>query len=138
MGRENREAFKRVVHDWVRRGHNVAIVTRGVDTRISGYFTTILNMSHVTNEHRPGAISIYAPDETTFSQDHDTAWWATMKVSYVASFLDATGVSPSDAIFVDDTEQNVRTMKQAYPNMKCLHATAGEYTQTFSVLQYII
>ena len=95
MGHDNQEAFKRVVSDWMLAGHNVAIVTRGIDTRISIYFTTILNMLHVMNDFRPGYISIYAPDVQTFSRDdQDNLWWATRKVSFVASFIDAANVSP--------------------------------------------
>ena len=139
MGRENQEAFKRVASEWIHSGHNVAIMTRGIDTKISLYFTTILNMLHVMNDYRPGYISVYAPDEETFyREDQDTLWWANRKVSFVASYLDAANVSPGDAIFVDDTETNVRTMKHVYPSMKCLHASAGEYAQTFSVLRFII
>jgi len=115
------------------------IVTRGVDTRISLYFHTVLRMRHVMNDHRPGVLSIYAPDSATFHRDdQDGLWWATAKVSFVTSFLATAGVSPSDAIFVDDTATNVRTMKRAFPSMKCLHAEAGEYRQTLAVLQYII
>lgn len=138
MGEANRDTFKRVVSDWISQGHDVAILTRGIDTKISIYFTTILNMSHIMNDHRPGYISIYAPDEKTFREDHDALWWATMKVTFAASFLQVANVSPNDAIFVDDTAVNVQTMKRAYPSMKCLHAEAGEYVQTFSVLNFII
>ena len=130
--------IKSVVSDWISQGHDVAILTRGIDTKISIYFTTILNMSHIMNDHRPGYISIYAPDEKTFREDHDALWWATMKVTFAASFLQVANVSPNDAIFVDDTAVNVQTMKRAYPSMKCLHAEAGEYVQTFSVLNFII
>ena len=136
MSRENRDAFKGVVEDWLSRGHHVAVITRGISTKISIYFTTVLNMLHIMNDHRNGFLSIYAPDESTFHHpDHDASWWATQKVAFVSSMLDTARVSPSDALFIDDTKKNVKTMKRAFPSMLCLHATTGEYARSFSMIQ---
>ena len=135
MSKDNQEAFKRVVVDWLSSGHHVAVITRGIATKLSIYFTTILNMLHVMNDHRNGFLSIYAPDESTFNTDHDAAWWASQKVAFVSSMLDASRMSPNDALFIDDTKKNVKAMKRAFPSMICLHATAGEYAQSFSMIQ---
>ena len=135
MSKDNQEAFKRVVADWLSSGHHVAVITRGIATKLSIYFTTILNMLHVMNDHRNGFLSIYAPDESTFNTDHDAAWWASQKVAFVSSMLDASRMSPNDALFIDDTKKNVKAMKRAFPSMICLHATAGEYAQSFSMIQ---
>jgi hypothetical protein len=135
MSKDNQEAFKRVVADWLSSGHHVAVITRGIATKLSIYFTTILNMLHVMNDHRNGFLSIYAPDESTFNTDHDATWWAAQKVAFVSSMLDASRMSPNDALFIDDTKKNVKAMKRAFPSMICLHATAGEYAQSFSMIQ---
>jgi hypothetical protein len=44
MDSTNQEVFKTNVYKWLKAGHNVAIITRGIDEKISAYFRAILHL----------------------------------------------------------------------------------------------
>jgi hypothetical protein len=140
MDETNKEVFLNNVKLWLSKGHRVAIITRGIDSKIESYFQSILNLTPVMNDYDEGEISIYAPDEDTFNSTGDTTWWAEKKAEFVADLINKIGSDNSGAksLFMDDTEENVEIMSVHFPNMVCLHAEPGEYISTYAKVNEII
>jgi hypothetical protein len=115
-------------------GHNVAVITRGIDDAIGPYFETVLGVTPIMNEYKKGSLSIYAPDEDTFYANKESSFWALKKTEFVADIIDKIGSSSDGkkSIFMDDTEENVLAMKVKFPHMVCEVAEAGEYESTFA------
>lgn len=132
MGEENKKAFLMNVASWLKRGYNVAVITRGIDTAIGPYFEDILGLTPIMNDYKKGSISIYAPDEETFNAHTATDFWALKKTEFVADILEKIG--PSKSIFMDDTEANVEAMKESFPTMICEVAEPGAYETTFATV----
>ena len=132
MDKENQTMFVNAVNAWLNAGHNVAIITRGIGTKIGPYFTNILGIPFIADKWQQGIVSIFAPDEATFNAHPDADFWADEKLVYVKRFLDCSGSSARKTIFVDDTLINVTKMQSEFPDMKCAHvAKFGDYRFTF-------
>ncbi len=131
MDSANQEVFKSNVYNWLKAGHNVAIITRGIDVNISAYFKDILQIPYTLNGFEPGVISIFAPDKTTFESSGDEMFWALEKTKYVTRFLQLSSSANNPTIFIDDTVKNVEGMKKVHPNIKSLSVTPGDYPWVF-------
>jgi hypothetical protein len=132
MGKENKKVFLMNVASWLKRGYNVAVITRGIDTAIGPYFEDVLGLTPIMNDYKKGSVCIYAPDEETYNTHRATDFWALKKTEFVADILEKIG--PSKSIFMDDTEENVEAMKAAFPTMICEVAEAGAYETTFATV----
>jgi len=140
MDEENKNAFVDNVNRWLSEGHNVAIITRGIDEKVEDYFKRELHITPVMNEFATGNVSIFAPDEVTFAEHTDTEWWANYKVEQVTNLLHIIGYFHKDnkSLFFDDTGENVNAMKASFPSMICQVATAGRYDETFARVNQVI
>ena len=139
MGNENKKYIKTKISDWLSEGHNVIIVTRGIDSHIDMYLTTVLEMEHTMNSFRKGILSVYAPTEETFSNPaNGTAEFAIIKTEYVADFLQKSQTESKNSIFMDDTTLNVDKMKQKFPKMECIYAVPGDYVDTVSKIDTLL
>ncbi len=132
MDSTNKNLFKNNVDNWLANGHNVAIITRGIDRKVMSYFTNVLRMAPILNSFEKRRISIFAPDKTTFYSSGDDQFWANEKTEYVANFLDMADSWHLQSIFMDDTAVNVTKMNHTYPNMTCINVKKfGDYNFTF-------
>lgn len=140
MSEENKNEFKDNVNRWLSEGHNVGIITRGVDLKVEDYFKRELQITPVMNEFATGNVSIFAPDEVTFAEHTDTEWWAQHKVEQVTDLLHIIGYFHKDnkTLFFDDTPENVNAMKETFPSMICQVATAGRYQETLARVNQVI
>jgi len=138
MAPANKRAFLSAVNGWLRDGHNVVIVTRGIDVLISDYFERVLGLVPAMYTIVPGRVSIYAPDETLFNSDGSVDFWATIKTEFVADILRTLGSDGSSTVFMDDTPENVALMAVTYPRMTCVTAKAGDYMDTYETVDRII
>jgi len=139
MGNENKKYIKAKISDWLSEGHNVIIVTRGIDTHIDMYLDTKLKIKHTMNSFSKGILSVYAPTEETFSNPaNGTAEFAIFKTEYVADFLQKSQTEPKNSIFMDDTTLNVDEMKQKFPQMECIYADPGDYMDTVSKIDTLL
>ena len=137
MDETNKQFIKRKILDWLYNGHNVIIVTRGVDTHIDMYLDTKLKIKHTMNSFNKGLLAVYAPTEETFKAN-GTTQFAIIKTKYVEDFLRQSKTKSDYSIFTDDTELNVDKMKQKYPNMRCIYAVPGNYMDTVSQIDDIL
>jgi hypothetical protein len=138
MDKANKRAFLLSLNKWLQAGHNVVIVTRGIDVLIRDYFTRILRVAPVMYDILPGHVSIYAPDEELFNSDGSVDFWATVKREFVSDILSKLGSDGSRTVFMDDTRENVALMAASYPLMTCVTATAGDYLGTYETVNRII
>jgi hypothetical protein len=140
MDGDNKRVFLENVTSWLKRGHNFAVITRGIDTSIGPYFKNILGLTPIMNDYKKGSVSFYAPDEETFYSDSSSAFWASKKTEFVADIIGKIGAAEdgSKCIFMDDTEANVDEMKEKYPNMVCEVAPAGDYESTFAKVNSVL
>jgi len=138
MDKANKRAFLAALNGWLRDGHRVIIVTRGIDVLIGDYFETILGLVPAMYTISPGRVSIYAPDETLFNSDGSVDFWATIKTDFVADILQTLGSDGSSTVFMDDTPENVALMAATYPLMTCVSAKAGDYMDTYETVNRII
>jgi hypothetical protein len=134
MDEDNKRAFKDCLANWMKGGHNVAVITRGIDDAIRPYFETVIDLTPIMNDYKKGSLSIYAPDEDTFYSNPSSDFWALKKTEFVADIIEKIGSSEDGAksIFMDDTEVNVEAMKTKFPKMVCEVAEPGAYETTFS------
>jgi hypothetical protein len=141
MDKPNKKFIKQKIADWLSDGHNVIIVTRGVDTHIDMYLDKKLEIEHTMNSFRKGILAVYAPTEETFERHqgmNGTAEFAILKTEYVADFLQKSQTEPKNSIFMDDTTLNVDEMKQQFPQMECIYADPGNYPDTVSIIDTIL
>jgi hypothetical protein len=140
MDESNKEIFLENLNNWLEKGHNVAIITRGIDTKIQAFFQNILNITPEMNDYKHGEISIYAPDETTFNSHSNSEWWAEKKTEFVMDLITKIGADKTGAksLFIDDTVTNVSAMKIHFPNMVCQNAEPGNYEDTYASVNNII
>lgn len=135
MDKENQILFVDSVNAWLNEGHNVAIVTRGIGTKIGPYFTNILGVPFIANKWQQGIVSIFAPDEDTFNAHPDTDFWAREKTIYVRQFFELSNSRTRPTIFMDDTIQNVLEMQSAFTDMFCVHVKPfGNYQFTLKTV----
>lgn len=135
MTNMNKERFVTEVKEWLYQGHNVVILTRGIDVRVLSYISGLPNLDPIDvilNDFVKGKLCIYAPDEQTFSAHANEKWWANEKVKYMAKFLNKSDIGENRTIFMDDTIVNVNAMDKAYPYMVCEAAIPGDYESTFA------
>ena len=137
MDETNKKFIKQKIADWLSQGHNVIIVTRGVDTHIDMYLNTKLKIKHTMNSFSKGLLVVYAPTEETFTAN-GTAEFAIIKTEYVADFLQKSQTESKNSIFMDDTPLNVDKMKHQFPKMECIYAFPGKYTDTVSKIDTIL
>jgi hypothetical protein len=137
MTEENKVFIKSKISDWLSKGNNVIIVTRGVDTEIHSYLTKKLGIKHTMNSFSKGELSVYAPDFDTFHRNGDVEF-AILKTEYVDDFLKQSNTKSKDSIFMDDTKINVDKMKEKFPEMECLVAKEGDYEHTVSKIDNIL
>jgi len=140
MDDDNKRIFLECLAKWMQSGHNVAVITRGIDEAIGPYFDAVLGIAPIMNDYKKGFLSIYAPDEETFYSNANGDFWAQKKTEFVADIIRKIG-SPSDgsySIFMDDTVENVAAMKLVFPNMVCEEAEPGEYQKTFDKVNSIL
>jgi hypothetical protein len=137
MDETNKQFIKRKINDWLYNGHNVIIVTRGINTHIDMYFDTKLQIKHTMNSFRKGLPAIYAPTLEEYSTN-GTEQFAIIKTKYVADFLRQSKTKSNYSIFADDTQINVDKMKQKYPDMRCIYAIPGDYKNTVSEIDAIL
>ena len=139
MDKENQIMFIENLNTWLNAGHNVAIITRGIGTKIGPYFTNILGIPFISDGFQQGVVSIFAPDDETFNAHPGADFWADEKLIYVKRFLDCSESSGRPTIFVDDTLINVTAMQSEFPDMKCVHvARFGDYLFTFESVNNFI
>jgi len=140
MDEKNKKAFVDNVNNWLSQGHNVGIITRGVDQQIFDYFERELQITPILNEFATGQVSIFAPDIVTFSEHDDVEWWAQHKVEQVRELLYIIGFFHKDnkSLFFDDTPENVNAMKARFPSMICQVAVKGRYEETFARVNQVI
>lgn len=131
MNEENKVFIKSKISDWLSKGNNVIIVTRGVDEHIDTYLTKKLGIEHTMNSYSKGKLSVYAPDLKTF-RENGTNEFATIKTEYVDDFLKQSKTESKSSIFMDDTRLNVDEMKKKFPEMECIVAREGNYKDTVS------
>lgn len=131
MSSKNKERFVKAVKEWIDQGHNVVILTRGIDVRVENYLID-LGLNPVLNDFKKGELCIYAPDEQTFFAHGDENWWANEKVNYMTALLEKSDIGQNKTIFMDDTLVNVKAMSKAYSDMKCEPAKPGDYESTFA------
>ena len=137
MDETNKKFIKQKIADWLSEGHNVIILTRGIDTRTDMYLNTKLKIKHTMNSFSKGILSVYAPTEETFTVN-GTAQFAIIKTEYVADFLQKSQTESKNSIFMDDTTLNVDEMKHQFPKMGCIYAIPGNYTDTVSKIDTIL
>lgn len=138
MDAANKRAFLSAVAGWLRDGHRVIIVTRGIDVLIKDYFETVLGLMPVMYDMRPGYVSIYAPDEELFNSDGSVDFWATIKTEFVADILKKLESDGSSTLFMDDTRENVALMAATYPLMTCIEAVPGDYLSTYAAVNNVL
>ncbi len=149
MDQRNIEVFREQLSSWFQAGHRVAIITRAIDNNIFDYLRgdyvdlfTMTAIDMVKNGYKPGSLSIYAPNDTSFNSSDSTTFWANTKTEYVADFLNKSGTNNPDgishSIFMDDTIPNVQAMQVAFPTMVCQAAEPGNYTKTFAFVNKTI
>jgi len=158
MSSTNKDAFVAAAKGWISQGHNVAIITRGIDDAAMDYihkkFGSRFNINPTANDFRPNCLSIYAPDKETFYENSGDDFWSREKTKMVQDFLEYSRGWNQKTIFIDDTLANVKMMKLAYPNMKCVfvkHAQSycqhtqqyfnhfnGDYKKTFHIVDEFI
>ncbi len=139
MDKENQTLFIDSVNAWLNTGHNVAIITRGIGTKIGPYFTNILGIPFITSGFQRGVVSIFAPDEDTFNAHPGADFWADEKLLYVKTFFDCSDSYGRPTIFIDDTLINVTKMQLEFPDMKCVHVEKfGDYRFTFQTVNNFI
>ena len=146
MSEANKIAFETRLRMWLSAGHNVAIITRGIDVKIGHYFKWILKIPITLKGFKPGKLSIFAPTAETFYSHQDDKFWAVEKTKYVQSFLEKSGtnnpVGISHTIFMDDTVPNVESMTAKYSRspsrMVCQIARPGKYMETFDFVDSLI
>ena len=131
MTEENKIFIKQKISDWLSKGNNVIIVTRGVDTEIDSYLTKKLGIEHTMNSFSKGKLSVYAPDLDTYHRNGDGEF-ATLKTEYVDDFLQQSKTESKNSIFIDDTLINVDKMKEKFSEMQCVVAEPGNYENTVS------
>jgi hypothetical protein len=132
MDSVNKIYIKQKISEWLDKGHNVIIVTRGVDSHIDQYLTKKLNINHTLNDYKLGVLSVYAPTEDEFWQNNDEYKFALIKTKYVSDFLKKSDTLPVNSLFIDDTSINVREMKSRFPDMTNFVAIKGNYQDTVS------
>uniref|UniRef100_A0A6C0KZR2 Ubiquitin-like domain-containing protein n=1 Tax=viral metagenome TaxID=1070528 RepID=A0A6C0KZR2_9ZZZZ len=135
MTNKNKNRFVEEVKKWLDQGHNVVILTRGIDVRVLSYISGLPKLDPIDvilNDFQKGKLCIYAPDEQTFIAHTDEQWWAKEKVNYMDKFLEKSDIGINGTIFMDDTLVNVNTIQKAYSNMTCEPATPGDYESTFA------
>jgi hypothetical protein len=135
MTNKNKERFVEEVKEWLNQGHNVVILTRGIDLRVLSYISGLPNLDSkniILNDFQKGKLCIYAPDEQTFIAHTDEQWWAKEKVNYMDKFLEKSDIGINGTIFMDDTLVNVNAMQKAYLYMTCEQAMPGDYESTFA------
>lgn len=137
MDEQNKIFIKQKISEWLQNGHNVIIVTRGIDSHIDGYLTT-LDIKHTMNSFIKGVLSVYAPNEDTFITENSTSKFAIIKTKYVDDFLTKSKTESKHSIFIDDTELNVILMKQTFPEMECIYAVPGNYQENISKIDAIL
>jgi hypothetical protein len=139
MDKENQILFINSVNTWLNAGNNVAIITRGIGTKIGPYFTNILGIPFVSDNWQQGMVSIFAPDEDTFNSHPDADFWADEKLLYVKRFLDCSNSLSKNTIFMDDTLINVTEMHLEFPDMLCVHVKKfGDYRFTFQTVNDVL
>jgi hypothetical protein len=146
MGEANKIAFETYLQKWLAAGHNVAIITRGIDVKIGHYFKWILKIPITLKGFKPGKLSIFAPTAETFYAHPEDEFWAVEKTKYVQSFLEKSGTNNpfgiSHTIFMDDTQLNMDEMWKKYPwnptRMICHTAVPGKYKVTFNFVDSVV
>jgi len=139
MDDENKEFIKQKISHWISEGHNVIIVTRGIDSHIDMYLTKILEIDHTMNSFRKGILSVYAPTEEIFSNPaNGTTKFSIIKTEYVDDFLKKSKTESKNSIFMDDTSLNVDQMKKKFPEMECVYAVPGDYNDNVSKIDTIL
>jgi hypothetical protein len=139
MDDENKEFIKQKISLWISEGHNVIIVTRGIDSHIDMYLTKILKIDHTMNSFRKGILAVYAPTEETFSNPaNGTTKFSIIKTEYVDDFLKKSKTESKNSIFMDDTTLNVDQMKKKFPEMECVYAVPGDYNDNVSKIDTIL
>ena len=129
---DNKIFIKNKIIEWLSKGHNVIIVTRGVDGQIHRYLDS-LKIPHVMKSFTKGVLSVYAPDIATFTirtttkdKDAKAKYFANLKTKHVSDFLTKSGTQSKNSIFMDDTELNVTEMQKIFPDMTCITASNGD------------
>ena len=137
MPPDNKTFIKDKISEWLTKGHNVIIVTRGIDQQIDEYLTRKLNLPPVMKSFIKGQLSVYAPDIATF-RANDGDKFAIIKTQNVDDFLKKSNTEPKNSIFMDDTKLNVTAMGKKFPGMTCIVATRGKYKDTISKIDHWI
>ena len=140
MDRANKTEFESNVKKWLYDGHNVAIITRGIDKRVEKYFREQLGIQPVMNGFEEGKLSIYAPDEAMFRQYLQAHHWSYKKPLWALDFIQKTSAVQNSipSIFIDDTYENVTAMKEKskeIPELRgvvSFHVQEGDYMWTFN------